>query len=170
MDLDLGGQVRREQARRIALVAVCGSSMAFVVLASSPPAHADTSAYELYCPKTPVGDTAMNATATTGPLSPAKPASGKTFSVTNLQTSFVLPQSLVQASAALGNKTLTGSFKTAVDAAAGATPTSISTGKEKYKVTIPKKVPAAGLDVLTPTSPATVGTFTASSKTISLSM
>jgi len=171
IDLKRGESVGRGRLVRSTLaLAVCGSSTILAVMAPSSPAHADTSAYELYCPGTPVGTIVMNGTVTTGSLSPAKPSSGKTFSVANFQTTIVLPVQLVSASAALGNKVVSGTYKTAIDVTTGATPSSISTGSQTYKVTIPKPIPAKGLAVPTPSSPATVGKFKASSKTVSASL
>ena len=89
--------------------------------ASATPAFADSSPYELYCPGTPVGNIVLNDVVTTGTITPASPASGAQFNLTNYQSTVVLPSSIVSAAAALGNSAITGSATLKVDAT-GATP------------------------------------------------
>ena len=131
------------------------------------PAFADSSAYELYCPGTPVGNLVLNDAVTTGSLSPAAPSAGQSFSLTNYQTVVNLPASLADAFAALGNSDLAGSFTAQLDAS-GATPATTPQGPLSFDVPIPSPVPAAGVTLSLPPTPATVSGFTATSGAITI--
>ena len=72
-----GGTMARSSRRGRAVAAVitglvggCGGMFALFA-ASATPAFADSSAYELYCPGTPVGNIALNGVVTTGTITPA---------------------------------------------------------------------------------------------------
>ena len=131
-------------------------------------AGADTAPYELYCPGTPVGDIALNDVVTTGTISPSTPSVGSSFQLTNYQTSVALPASLAAAAAALGNTSISGTATTAVDAT-GATPASVQEASVSFDVAIPNPIPPSGLTLTVPSTPITVGPFTASDTTITLS-
>ncbi len=137
--------------------------------ASATPAFADSSAYELYCPGTPVGNIALNGVVTTGTITPASPASGSTFNLTNYQSTVLLPSSIVGAAAALGNSSITGSATLKVDAT-GATPASVAAPPIAINSPIPSPVPATGLSLVLPSTAGTVGPFTASGGSISLTV
>ena len=126
-----------------------------------PPAQGGKGPYELYCPGTPVGNIALNNATTTATMSPTDPSAGSQFNVTGYQTTVDLPSSIVSAAAALGNSTLSGNATTSIDTS-GATPSSISTGTMSFDVPIPSPVPPSGLPLVIPSSPATIGPFTAS--------
>jgi hypothetical protein len=151
-----------------ALIAL--SIVATVVVGIGTPsgALADTTAYELYCPGTPVGNVVMNGVVTTGTMAPVKPKSGHTFSITGYQTTVPIPVALVSASAALGNKRLTGTATSIMDAT-GATPKSIRIAKTKFSVPIPKKIPKSGVVIAVPESPMAVGPFKATASKVTVS-
>jgi len=123
--------------------------------------------YELYCPGTPVGNIVLNDVTTSATLSPAAPAPGDQFSVTGYQVQVPLPSSIASAAAALGNTSLTGTASTNIDAA-GATPSSIPTGALSFAVPLPQQVPPSGVTLTVPSTPETVGPFTASSSSITI--
>jgi len=137
--------------------------------ASATPAFADSSAYELYCPGTPVGNIVLNGVVTTGTITPASPASGSTFNLTNYQSTVSLPSSIVSAAAALGNSAIVGSATLKVDAT-GATPASLAAPAITINSPIPSPVPATGLSLVLPSTAGTVGPFTASGGAISLTV
>ena len=126
-----------------------------------PPVQGGEGPYELYCPGTPVGNIALNNATTTATLSPADPSAGSQFNVTGYQTTVDLPTSIVSAASALGNSAISGTATTSLDAS-GATPSSISTGTMSFDVPIPSPVPPSGLPLVIPSSPTTIGPFTAS--------
>ena len=126
-----------------------------------PPAQGGEGPYELYCPGTPVGNIALNNATTSATLSPADPSAGSQFNVTGYQTTVDLPTSIVSAASALGNSAISGTATTSLDAS-GATPSSISTGTMSFDVPIPSPVPPSGLALVIPSSPTTIGPFTAS--------
>jgi hypothetical protein len=132
-------------------------------------AFADTSPYELYCPHTPVGNIVLNNVVTTGTITPASPAAGSQFNLTNYQTTVSLPTSIVSAAQALGNSAISGTAVAKVDAT-GATPASISSGTLTINSPIPSPIPSAGLSLMLPTTAGTVGPFTASGGTITLTV
>lgn len=83
---------------------------------SGAPAFADSAAYELYCPGTPVGNIALNGVVTTGTITPASPAPGQQFNLTNYSSTVVIPSTIASAAAAIGNSAITGTAVTKVDA------------------------------------------------------
>ncbi|HEY5026604.1 MAG TPA: hypothetical protein VII76_16635, partial [Acidimicrobiales bacterium] len=118
-----------------------GSGGMFALFATTAtPAFADSSAYEVYCPGTPVGNIALNGAITTGTITPASPATGSTFNLTNNGTTVVLPTAIVSAAAALGNSAITGSATLKVDAT-GATPASLAAPPITINAPIPSPVP-----------------------------
>ena len=153
-----------------ALALVVGTSLVAGVItqALTSSAYADTAPFETFCPGTPVGNIVLNDVTMTGALTPAAPTSGQQFSVTGLQTQEQLPAAVVQAAEATGLRSLTGTIETTVEAT-GATPPAISTGALTFDVPIPNPVPAAGVALQVPSSPATVGPFTATSTDITVS-
>lgn len=147
------------------LIGITGGSVAGMVVPSS--AFANSSPYELYCPGTPVGTVVLNNVVTTATITPASPSAGSQFNVTNYQTQANIPSSLATAAAALGNSSITGSATVTVDAS-GATPASIATPTLSFSVAIPSPVPSTGIALSVPTSPGSVGPFTASGGAITL--
>ena len=137
--------------------------------ATAAPAFADSSAYELYCPGTPVGNIVLNGVITTGTITPASPASGSQFNLTNYQSTVLLPSSIVSAAAALGNSAITGSATLKVDAT-GATPAAVAAPPITISAPIPSPVPSTGLSLVLPSTAGTVGPFTASGGAISLTV
>jgi hypothetical protein len=150
------------------LVAGTGGMVAMLG-ATATPAFADSSAYEVYCPGTPVGNIALNGAVTTGTITPASPAAGSQFNLTNNSTTVVLPTAIVSAAAALGNSSITGSATLKVDAT-GATPAALAAPPITINAPIPSPVPPAGLTLNLPSTPQTVGPFTATGGAISLTV
>jgi len=148
------------------LVAGAGTVIALAAIPAST-AYATTPAYELFCPNTPVGSIVLNGAVTSGTITPASPATGSQFNLTGYQTIVNLPSALASAAAALGNTAIAGTAVAKVDAT-GATPASISGGTIPISSPIPSPVPAAGITLDLPAAPATIGPFTASGGTISL--
>src|SRR5579862_1583167 len=130
-----------------------------------PPPPSPPGAYELYCPGTPVGNLVMNDATSSATLSPADPSAGQQFQVTGYQAQLTLPAAVASAAAALGNTAITGSATTTLDAS-GATPAKLS-GTLSFDVPIPNPVPSSG--VVLSTAPITVGPFTATGGTVSIS-
>ncbi|HTZ08389.1 MAG TPA: hypothetical protein VMB72_04910, partial [Acidimicrobiales bacterium] len=147
-------------------LALVGTVVAQVVSSS---AYADTTPFELYCTNTPIGDLVLNDAVITGTLSPAAPTPGQQFSLEDFQIQTTVPPDIVQAATAVGNTAISGTVTTTVDAT-GATPSSQSTGSQPYDQSIPSPLPAAGLALSTPSSPLTVGPFTATSSAVTLSL
>jgi hypothetical protein len=142
----------------------------FALLATTAtPAYADSSSYEVYCPGTPVGNIALNGAVTTGTITPASPATGATFNLTNNATAVNLPSAIVSAAAALGNSSITGTATLKVDAT-GATPASVTAPPITINAPIPSPVPATGLTLNLPATPGSVGPFTATGGAISLTV
>lgn len=133
-----------------------------------PPGPGGSTPYELYCPGTPVGSIVLNNVSSTGSLSPANPAAGDQFNLTDYQSQVPLPANIVNAASALGNVSIMGSATATIDAL-GATPASVSSGTMSFNVPIPTPVPPSGLTLTVPSPGATVGPFTASGGTITLS-
>ena len=157
------------RARKVVAGALAMGILGLVsILTSHSPAQADTAAYELYCPGTPVGNIVINDVVTAGTLSPTNPSSGQPFSVTSYQTTLVIPNSIASAASALGNTDLTGMFTAQVDAQ-GASPSSIAEGPISFDVPIPSPVPANGMVISVPSSATSVGPLTASSSDITIS-
>jgi len=166
-----GSGRRRRKVTTVMAAAVGASAGVFGLTAlASPAAFATTQAFELYCPGTPVGNIALNNVVVNGTVSPASPAAGSQFNLTGFQTSVALPSQIVTAAAALGNSAIAGSAVVKVDAT-GATPASVSGGNIAINSVIPSPVPSTGLTLTLPSSPATIGPFTASSSgTVSLTL
>ena len=142
------------------LIALSVAASTMIGIGGTSAAFADTTGYELYCAKSPVGNIVMNDVVTTGTMRPATPASGTSFTVTHYQTTFRFPTVLVSASAALGNRVMSGMATTAVDAV-GATPKLVPSGTINYSVRIPKKIRPSGLAIALRRSPVKVGPFKA---------
>ncbi|HYA69665.1 MAG TPA: hypothetical protein VED63_13115, partial [Acidimicrobiales bacterium] len=163
--------LRRGRRVAVAVMMGLGAASGGIVLALSGPAgtaFADTTPpYEEFCPGTPVGDIAINGAVTTGTITPASPASGATFNVTNYQTTLTIPSAISQASAALGNSALAGTAQTTVDAT-GATPASIPSAPITFTNSLASPLPANGITLDLPATPATIGPFTASGGAISI--
>ncbi|MGA2521583.1 MAG: hypothetical protein ABSG81_12295 [Acidimicrobiales bacterium] len=145
------------------------ASAVVLVVASATPAFADSQAYELYCPGTPVGNIALNGVVTTGTITPASPAAGATFNLTNYQSMVSLPTQIVTAAAALGNSAISGTAAEKIDAT-GATPASIASPTITIDTPIPSPVPATGLALTLPSTPGSIGPFKASGGAISLTV
>jgi hypothetical protein len=161
---------RRGRAVAAVMIGLVGTGGMFALLtAEATPAFADSSPYMLYCPGTPVGNIALNNVVTTGTITPASPAAGSTFNLTNNQTTTALPSSIVSAAAALGNSAIAGNATLKVDAT-GATPASVAAPPITINAPIPSPVPASGLSLMLPSTPATVGPFTATGGAISLTV
>ena len=131
-----------------------------------PPPPSPPGAYELYCPGTPVGNLVMNDATSSATLSPADPSPGQQFQVTGYQAQLTLPAAIVEAAAALGNTSITGSAITTLDAG-GATPAALPSGSLSFDASIPSPVPSSG--VVLSTTPVTVGPFTATGGPVSIS-
>ncbi len=126
-----------------------------------------TGAYELYCPGTPVGSIALNDAVTSATLSPAAPTSGQSFSVTGYQTVVNLPASLASAAAAVSpGQPLAGSATAQIDAS-GATPAK-TPQQLTFSVPFPSPIPASGVSLSLPATPATIPGFTATSSSITI--
>ncbi len=123
-----------------------------------------TGPYELYCPKTPVGDIALNGAVTSATLSPANPSAGQAFSVNGYQTVVNLPQSLASAAAALGS-TLAGTATAQLDVfpTTAATPATFKPPAITFNVPIPSPVPSDGVPLSLPSTADNLPGFTASS-------
>ncbi len=162
---------RKGRAVAAVIIGLVGGSGGMFALfaASATPAFADSSPYELYCPGTPVGNIALNGVVTTGTITPASPASGSTFNLTNYQSTVIIPSSIAGAAAALGNSSITGSATLKVDAT-GATPASVAAPPVTINAPIPSPVPATGVTLVLPATPGSVGPFTASGGAISLTV
>ncbi len=162
-------------AVRLAMTGLLALSLGIVMFvgalvhSSGTPAFADSSAYELYCPGTPVGNIVLNGVVTTGTITPASPTTGEQFSVTDYSSTVTLPSSIVSAAAALGNSVIAGTAATQIDAA-GATPASIPTGTIPIDAPIPSPVRSTGLALTLPSTPATLGPFTASGGAITITV
>jgi hypothetical protein len=162
-------------AGRISLVGavalVAGSMMIIGVAVQSldAPAFADTSAFELFCTNTPIGDLVFNDVVISGSLSPATPAPGQQFSLTNFQAQVNIPADVAQEAAAVGNQSISGTASVTI-AATGATPASIPTGPLAYGQAIPNPIPPSGITLTEPSTPATIGPFTATSSNVALSL
>ncbi len=154
-----------------AIAVVAGSLMIVGVAVQSltAPAFADTSAFELFCTGTPIGNLAFNDVVISGSLSPAAPTAGQQFSVNNFQAQVPIPTPIAQAAAAVGNMSLSGTANAALTAT-GATPASMPTGGLVYDEPIPNPIPPSGLALAVPSSPVTIGPFTATSSDITLAL
>jgi len=160
---------KRGRCASVVVLSLAGVSggVALTLALPAAGAFADTPAYELYCPKTPVGDIVLNNVVTSGTISPASPAAGSQFNVTNWQTTANVPQQLASASAALGNSALAGSATAKVDAE-GATPASIASPTINFSSPLASPIPAAGITLKLPDPPTQIGPFTASGGAITI--
>ena len=152
-----------------AVLTISGTFMLVGVAVDVGQAAADTAPFELFCTGTPLGNLALNDVVMTGTLSPASPSPGQQFNLEDFQTQITIPADVVQQAAAVGNTSLTGTATTTI-VASGATPSTLSTGALAYDEPIPSPVPTAGLPFDVPTTPATLGPFTATSDNISLNL
>ena len=126
-----------------------------------------TGAYELFCPGTPVGSIALNDAVTSATLSPTAPSSGQSFTLTGYQTVVNLPASLASAAAAVSpGQPLAGSATAQIDAS-GATPAK-TPQQLTFSVPFPSPIPASGVSLSLPATPATVSGFTATSGAITI--
>lgn len=160
---------RTRLALAIAPLIAGGASVVGVVAQSGTPAFADTQAFEEYCPGTPVGTIVLNGAKATGALTPASPAAGQQFNLTNFQATVNLPSQIVGAAAALGNAAIMGTATVTADAT-GATPAKVASATINFNVPIPSPVPSTGLDLLLPPAPGTIGPFTASGGPITMTL
>ena len=160
---------RLSVAGAAALVAGSMMLVGVAVQVITSPAFADTSPFELFCTNTPIGNLVFNDVVMTGSLSPATPSPGQQFSLSNFQAQVSVPADIVQEASAVGNTSISGTA-TATIAASGATPLSMPTGSLAYDQTIPSPVPSSGLALDVPSTPATIGPFTATSSNLSLSL
>lgn len=124
-----------------------------------------TGPYELYCPHTPVGDLVFNDVTTSATITPSTLSAGGQFQVTDYQTDIPVPSGAVSAAAGLGNSSFEGLAASAVDAY-GATPTQVATGSMGFDLPIPNPAQALTLDI--PSSPTSIGPFTASGGSITI--
>jgi DNA segregation ATPase FtsK/SpoIIIE, S-DNA-T family len=165
--------MERSARKRIAMVVAgltAASAGVFALFAASAaPAFADSQPFEVYCPGTPVGNIVLNGAVATGTISPATPAAGQQFNVTNFQTTVDLPNAIASAAQALGNSAIVGTATVKVDAT-GATPASLSAGTIQINTPLPSPIPASGIPLLLPSPPTTVGPFTASGGAVSLTI
>lgn len=169
IDISYGTRWGEEGVRRlftglIALSAVLAAGV-WITLGSATSAFADSSPYELVCPGTPVGTVVINGVVTTATITPANPSSGSTFNVTNYQTSLTLVSQITKAAAAI-QPTIQGTANSTLDAT-GATPSSLAAPAVTINAAIPDQG-ANGVPLLLPTSPSSIGPFTATGSTISI--
>jgi len=160
---------RLSVAGAVALVAGSMMLVGVAVQMISAPAYADTAPFELFCTNSPIGDLAFNDVVLTGSLSPASPSAGQQFSLTDFQAQVTVPPDIVSEATAVGNTSITGTVSATV-IATGATPSSIPTGSLAYDQAIPTPVPASGLPLDIPSTPATIGPFTATSSNVAVSL
>ena len=158
----------RVAAAGFALLFTGAALVLSVAAQTSASAQTLTGPYELFCPGTPVGSIALNDATTMGTISPAGVSAGGTFNVSNYQISVALPAALASAAAAVSpGQPLTGSATGQLDVTGGS-PATLSTGTLNFSVTIPSPVPASGLALTVPSTPGTIGPFTASSGAITV--
>ena len=160
---------RLSVAGAVALVAGSMMLVGVAIQVITSPAFADTSPFELFCTNTPIGNLVFNDVVMTGTLSPATPSPGQQFSLSNFQAQVTVPANIVQEATAVGNTSITGTASATI-AASGATPSSMPTGSLAYDQTIPSPVPSSGVALDVPSTPATIGPFTATSSNLSLSL
>jgi hypothetical protein len=155
--------------RRIAASVALG--VALIVLPFLPltggSASADTIAYELYCPGTPVGNLVMNGVHTTGTVVPASPTMGQRFTISNFQTTIPLSIDIVGAAAALGNSVISGKVRSSVHMV-GARLTNVKIAHQAYSVPIPSPLPESALIIAARTR--SIGPFRAKRSGITVSM
>jgi len=161
-------------ARLTAAVAVsffAGTATAIVAEVAGSPirAFAESSPVELFCPATPVGNAVFNDVVLNGALSPSEPSAGQQFNVTGFQAQVPTAADLLQAAASAGIAAWEGTLQEKIEVT-GATPAAVPTGVMAFGAPIPNPVPSAGITVGEPSSPATLGPFTASSNDIAVSL
>jgi len=114
-----------------------------------------------------VGSIALNDAVTSATLSPAAPTSGQSFTITGYQTVVNLPASLASAAAAVSpGQPLAGSATAQIDAS-GATPAK-TPQQLTFSVPFPSPIPASGVSLSLPATPATIPGFTATSSSITI--
>jgi hypothetical protein len=155
-------------ALSVGLAAIGGSALA-VLAGPAAPAFADSQAFEVYCPGTPVGSIVLNDAKATGTITPASVSSGQQFNLTGYQATVTIPQTIANAAASLGNPNLQGSATISVDAT-GATPATIAGQPISFNQPIPSPVPPSGVSLSLPAQPATVGPFTATGGTVTVTL
>ena len=106
---------------------------------------------------------------TTGTISPASPAEGQQFNLTNYSSTVVIPSSIASAAQALGNSSISGTAVTDVDAT-GASPASLSSGNLTFNAPLPSPIPVTGVALNLPSPAETIGPFTATGGAISLTV
>ena len=79
-----------------------------------------------------MGNIVLNNVVTNGTITPASPAAGSQFNLTNYSSIVVLPSSIASAAQALGNSSITGTAVLKVDAT-GATPANISARLDRHQ-------------------------------------
>lgn len=129
-------------------------------------AYADSQPYELVCPGTPVGTVIINDVVTTASISPASPSSGQTFNVTNYQTKLTLVAQIAKAAVAI-QPNIQGTATSTLDVS-GATPGSQAAPAVQIDTAIPDQG-VNGVPLALPTSPESVGPFTVTGGTITVS-
>ncbi len=169
------GRAQHRVGRRSAVV-LAGLALAPLGLAASalaaPPAWADSAGYELYCPNTPVGNVVLNDVVVTGTITPAAPAAGQQFSLSNFQVRANIPASLASAAQALGNTAVTGNATVQIDAS-GASPSAVKSSSLSFSSPLPPSgtpVPSSGVNLDVPAPAGSIGPFTASGGPITLSV
>ena len=162
---------RRGRAVAAVVVGLVGSGGVFALFAASAPsAFADSSPYELYCPGTPVGNIALNNVVTTGTITPAAPASGATFNLTNYQST-VSPAELDRV-----RRRRPGELGDRGHGHAEGRRHRRHPGERRRPAPSPStrpsraRCPPTGLSLTLPSTPGTVGPFTASGGAISLTV
>jgi hypothetical protein len=167
--------MRGTKAARLGVAGALALSAGVAILAGAAigaatgPAYADSGPFEVFCAGTPIGAIVLNDATVTGSLSPASPTTGQQFDVQGMQEQVTVPASIVEAAAAIGNTSITGSISATIDAA-GASPATMGTGTDAFDVTIPNPVPPAGLTITVPAPSVTVGPFTATGGTVTMSV
>jgi hypothetical protein len=133
----------------------------------APPAVSATGPYELYCPKTPVGNIALNDVVTSGTVEPTSLSAGDQFNLSGYQTQIPIPAGIASGLAGFGNTQLQGYSATTIDAF-GASPSELSTGLEAFDVSLPNPIPPTGVTLDVPSTAGTVGPFTANGGAITV--
>ncbi len=170
MDCHCGGRGALKIHQR-ALVLVAGTlSLALVVsilCSLAGRAAADTQPFELFCAKSPVGSVAMNGVTATGTLTPSTPSRGQSFSVSSFQETFILPAEIVQAVEALGQTSLKGTFRSALQTS-NSRPIVRRTKALSFDTAIPNSIPSSGVSISVPAVPVTIGPFKARSSPVAV--
>jgi len=150
------------------LIGVAGLSVVgvFLTAGSATPAFADSQPYELICPGTPVGTVVINDVVTSATITPASPAAGQQFNVTNYGTKLTLVSQIAKAAVAI-QPNIQGTATATLDAS-GATPSTLAAPSININTAIPDGG-VNGVPLALPASPESVGPFTASGGTITIS-